>query len=859
MKKKYFSIAARINICMVFIILIVLLSGFVKLRGVHLLWNQTSDMYTHPLIMSRALGTIQNEIILIQTDFQRLVLREKEVEKEEARRRIKSSEEKVFNQFDIVKTSFLGSEELVDRAVENFSDWNEKRDAEIDFILYGNLTEELVNKKKTSIDNCNVDRLRQSINKISEHATKKGDSFYNTAKTEKNRIFVNFILLLLLFLALVFWTFHYLWKSTQVPLDAITDATNNFKKGKYNTRCSYSSTNEFGLLSTAFNELAARIQSELINRENVRNITDEILKNENVETFALDLLNILMQKTKSQMGSIHLLNDAKNEYICVKSIGLTKEDCNNVSAEEADGTFGLAVLTKKVQYIEDIPEDLFMHLNSMNGKIRPKEMIVIPAFSKDKLIAIVSLANIHKYSSTVIRLIEDSKSIINARINNVVSFEKINRISGEVSLQNEELKIQKEELKIQTLEQNKQSIELATQQKELISANRLKSSFLSNMSHELRTPLNSVISLSSILIRKMKDIVPNKELEYMKVIQRNGQHLLTLINDILNISRIESGKEEIMYSTFSVKNLVDDTVEMILPQAQEKNVLLKNSIPDGLQHITSDMKKCQHILQNLIGNAVKFTEKGQVNIAAYIKNDFVNVTVSDTGIGIETRQMKYIFDEFRQIDDSITKKFEGTGLGLAIAKKYAVLLNGDIFVKSTIGKGSEFTMKLPLYKEKVVQNDEEKYRTLTNKNDDSKSVTNSLDKKEKTVLIVDDSEPAIIQLTDILEEENYKIIVARDGVEALEKVNKTKPDAIILDLMMPHIDGFQVLKTLRTDEKTLHLPVLVLTAKYITKKELDFLNNSDIFQLIQKGDVSKKQLLAVVNGMIRSEVYDGKE
>jgi len=236
--------------------------------------------------------------------------------------------------------------------------------------------------------------------------------------------------------------------------------------------------------------------------------------------------------------------------------------------------------------------------------------------------------------------------------------------------------------------------------------------------------------------------------------------------------------------------------------------------------ITSDADKCRHILQNLVANAVKFTEKGKVDIVALQTDRHLTISVIDTGVGIAQNHIDHIFDEFRQADGSTSRKFGGTGLGLAIAKKYATLLGGTITVNSTPGKGSEFMLTLPNSPSSV-----------------------------KTILLVEDSEPAIIQIKDFLEESGYEILVARDGGEALGIIAKTLPDAMILDLMMPGIDGFEVLKTLREAEATAHIPVLILTAKHITREELQFLKRNNVHQLIQKGDVNRKELLNAIATM----------
>ena len=428
--------------------------------------------------------------------------------------------------------------------------------------------------------------------------------------------------------------------------------------------------------------------------------------------------------------------------------------------------------------------------------------------------------------------------------------------SENLSAANRELETQKMELSSQSLELIEQNTELEMQKKQLGEASRLKTNFLSNMSHELRTPLNSVIALSGVLNRRLENKIPADEYSYIEVIERNGKNLLSLINDILDISRIEAGREEVEITKFNMNSLISDVVAMIKPQAERKKINLIHVEKDLNITISNDSKKCEHILQNLIANAVKFTEKGKVEITTHLRKKHVLITVTDTGIGIDEKHIPHIFDEFRQADGSTSRKFGGTGLGLAIAKKYAHLLGGNITVKSTIGKGSEFTLKLPtIYTEenRIIEDDNALFLKYPVKPAPDKAITSS---NAKTILLVEDSEVSIIQMKDILEENGYQLIIAHNGAEALELISKIIPEAMILDLMMPGIDGFEVLKTIRNADATAHIPVLILTAKHINREELKFLKRNNIHELIQKGDISREELLSAVYSMVHPKLAE---
>jgi CheY-like chemotaxis protein len=249
---------------------------------------------------------------------------------------------------------------------------------------------------------------------------------------------------------------------------------------------------------------------------------------------------------------------------------------------------------------------------------------------------------------------------------------------------------------------------------------------------------------------------------------------------------------------------------------------------------------------------VKFTDNGSIKVSATKTENGITISVSDTGIGIDNAHLPHIFDEFRQADGSTSRRFGGSGLGLAIAKKYANLLGGTIAVNSAIGEGSVFTLMLPL--RYAAENKIETQTIQTRFKQHAKPGKIVSIPTFKTILIVEDSDPAIIQMKDILGESGYTIIAAHNGNEALESIENTIPDAMILDLMMPGMDGFEVLKTLREAERTAHIPVLILTAKHITKDDLSFLKRNNIHQLIQKGDINRNELLQAVFEMVTPKI-----
>jgi signal transduction histidine kinase/DNA-binding response OmpR family regulator len=576
-----------------------------------------------------------------------------------------------------------------------------------------------------------------------------------------------------------------------------------------------------------------------------------------VKEFFRETINALASHTGSQIAAVYMLSEDKKTFEHFESIGVDDNARQSFAADRFEGEFGAVQTQSKIQHIKNIPEDTRFVFHTVSGKFIPHEIITIPILTNNEVVAIISLASINQYSKEAIQLIDSIFVTLNARVEGIIAYHKMRLFSEKLEFQNRELETQKTELASQSAEVTEQNMELEMQKKQLSEANQLKTNFLSNMSHELRTPLNSVIALSGVLNRRLASLIPDEEYSYLEIIERNGKNLLTLINDILDISRIEAGHEEIEISKFDVNNLISEIISTMKVQAKQKNIELIQTetnpdlyISSAALYLSSDMVKCRHILQNLVSNAVKFTEKGKVEVKAQQLDNKIEITVSDTGIGISESNQPHIFDEFRQADSSTSRRFGGSGLGLAIAKKYASLLGGTITVKSVFGEGSEFTLVLPVQSAAGNQVPEARATAehrFTGRQAISEIISGS---HNKTVLLVEDSEPAIIQLKDILEESGYNILVAHDGAEALGIIAQTIPDAMVLDLMMPGVDGFEVLGTLRGAEQTAHIPVLILTAKHITKEELKFLTRNNIHQLIQKGDVNRLELLSAVISMV---------
>ncbi len=812
--------------------------------------QQTNDLYEHPMKVRRALGELKSDILYIRLGMKEVSLAENNEEIARVLQVIEKHETNAFQKFEVMFDLYLGPIENIEAAYNNFLKWNTIRDETIRLRREGKIKEATSRSKTGGVGVNQAEKLLEDIDIIDKYALNRGDQFF-LSSVELDKYLDRLLAFLVVSIMVIsFFIIYILSRNIRRPLEELTSVAQSFKDGKLDARSKYFSTNEYGLLANAFNDLANTIESELNLNTQSAKLSEVMLSEDDAHSFCNTLLSSLNQQTGSQMGAVYILNDEKTEFDHFESIGIDAEGYKPFSAVRFEGEFGAALTTRKLQYITHIPENTRFTFATLNGKFKPSEIITIPIVSGTETIAVISLATIKSFSENSLPLINTNLITISARVARILAYRKMITISEQLELQNKELDIQKKELSDKSNELTEQNVELEVQKKELDDANKLKSSFLSNMSHELRTPLNSVISLSGVLNHRLDGKIPEEEYSYLAVIERNGKQLLSLINDILDLSRIEAGHEEVEIKKFDVNDLIHNIVEMIEPQAKDKHLSF-NYIPNkNLPMITTDFTKCLHILQNLVTNAVKFTEEGGVKISTEAKNEFIHIAVTDTGIGIEKKFLPHIFDEFRQADESNSRNKSGTGLGMAISKRYADLLGASISIESEPGKGSKFTLILPLHffdGQKVHdENDLNHLKTVSI----NKLNIDNLNKGIKTILLVEDTEAIVIQMKDMLETQGYNILVARNGNEALDQISRKNPDGLILDLMMPEVDGFEVLKRIREQDKTAHLPVIILTAKYVTKEELSFLKQNGIHQLIQKGDIDIIRLHEAVAQMM---------
>ena len=366
-------------------------------------------------------------------------------------------------------------------------------------------------------------------------------------------------------------------------------------------------------------------------------------------------------------------------------------------------------------------------------------------------------------------------------------------------------------------------------------ANRAKSQFLANMSHELRTPLNAIIGYSEMLQEQAEDLQTTALIPDLQKIHSAGKHLLTLINDILDLSKIEAGKMDLYLESFDVAHMareVSATVETLIMQKGNQFSL---QIADDLPAMHADLTKVRQSLFNLLSNSAKFTEHGTIELAV-TRTELngaaaVEMTVTDTGIGMTEEQMSRLFEPFTQADRSTTRKFGGTGLGLAITRRFVRLMGGDIQVESAVGKGLTFRIQLPA---EVSVAPEAVPEAPAERRTNSKGYFG-------TVLVIDDDPTARDLMTRFLTREGFQPVTAEGGEEGLKQARESRPDVITLDVMMPKMDGWAVLQELKSDPELRSIPVIMVTI--VDDKNLGYTLGADDYMT---KPIDREQLASVL-------------
>lgn len=687
-------------------------------------------------------------------------------------------------------------------------------------------------------------------------------------------------------------------------VNAIKQIANRVASGDYNQRAIDHSQDDLGDLAESLNHMteSLKISFDKINASDWRQkglalLNESLMGNKSVQEVSDNALHQIIEYGKCINGSIYLYD----EGLLKLKAALGLENNMKKFFEPGEGMVGQTFISEKTQVYNNLHEDDFV-VTFASSTIKIYGILLLPVFADGNIIGVLELGSTNNFDESRIDYFIECTRNIGVALNAAKSREKEQQLLEETQAQSEELQVQHSELEnlnteleAQTQKLQASEEELRVQQEELMQANaeleersrlleeknhliaernseiqkkveelalstKYKSEFLANMSHELRTPLNSILLLSRLMAENPEENLNEDQIESAKVIQSSGSSLLTLIDEILDLAKIESGKMTLEYQDVAIDDIVKDLKNLFNPVFQEKRLQFNVQIDKELEgSIETDRLRVDQVLRNLLSNALKFTTEGSIDLHIskhQKKKDFIIFSVKDTGIGIAEDKQKIIFEAFQQADGSTRRKFGGTGLGLSISREIARLLGGELTLESKVNEGSEFSLVIPvkavseiehvetdqdlveIIREDVVEiknilddGEEEYYNTINTLEipEDVADDRESIQDGDKVILIIEDDTNFAKALLKYARMQNYKAVVAVRGDHGVSAALKYRPQAILLDVQLPVKDGWQVMDELKSNPETKHIPVHMMSVLHVKKESLmkgaiDFIN-----------------------------------
>lgn len=711
-------------------------------------------------------------------------------------------------------------------------------------------------------------------------------------------------------------------------IQTVSKIAETISSGDYSTRINDEEKDNLGSLSSALNKMGASLEysfKSLSDKEWLQTgaalISEAAIGEQTVQQLSSKVLQVIANYTGSSVGAFYLYKGNNRLNFETGYAFVPTTDRNNIAI--GDGIVGEIAVTQKEIFLPETTGSP-LQISYATGSVKPVSIFGFPVSFENKLMGVIELGSLSIYSERDLQYFRNAANIIAVAINMAQNRERMQELLEEVQAQSEELQAQHKELEIVNTEMEAQTQklqvseeELKVQQEELMQTNReleersklleeknelighrnreiqkkaeelaqstkYKSEFLANMSHELRTPLNSILLLSRLMAENKNNNLSREQVEYAQVIQSSGNGLLELIDEILDLSKIEAGKMDLDYSYVSFKQVIDDMRMLFEPLAREKGLQLYfETDPEMTAEIETDKMRLGQILKNLLSNAFKFTNTGHISLR--IKPDpqssgrFVLFEVQDSGIGIPGDKLGLIFEAFQQADGSTKRKYGGTGLGLSISRELSHLLKGELTVSSKEGEGSVFVLRLPLSRN--IQEEQTRFvpvattpipvppkeherpvnkLTLTEIPKGIPDDRGIIMPGDKIILIIEDDTHFATALLNFTRSQQYKAIVAVRGDEAVELAKTYNPLGILLDIQLPVKNGWEVMEELKKDSATRHIPVHIMSSfeakkESLTRGAVDFINKpvaleqmSEIFRRIESVINREKSKVLIV-------------
>lgn len=672
-------------------------------------------------------------------------------------------------------------------------------------------------------------------------------------------------------------------KETAERIRVISGIAGEISQGNYEVRVDDSQTDALGSVAGSLNHMAHELSKSFKSlssnewlQSGIAKLNNVMIGEKPIELLTTDIVDFIAMYINSDAAVIYI--QERNELMYAAGYSYIPDESRK-RLGLGEGLTGQAAVSGKMLELKSSSKEN-IKISYALGEIKPVHIVAVPLID-DKVTGVIELAAAKEFSKRDLQFLAMAANNIGIAITAAQNRKRVQELLEETQAQSEELRMQHSEmesinaeLEAQTQKLQASEEELRVQQEELQQTNeelaersvlleernteiqkksedleistRYKSEFLANMSHELRTPLNSILLLSRLLSENNDKNMSDEQIEFAKVIQSSGNGLLGLIDEILDLSKIEAGKMELEFIDITIKEITDTLKSLFGEIAKEKNIEFKIITDNAPLVIKSDKVRLEQILKNLISNAIKFTSQGSVTleIRKHETNDkLVLFTVKDTGIGIPREKQPLIFEAFQQADGSTKRKYGGTGLGLSISRELAKLLMGEITLTSVANEGSEFTLTIPITGfavEKLSErNENESFvspetAVLLEKVEEQKSNMylspsipddipddrETIGEQDKVILIVEDDSNFAKSLLEFTRKRGYKGIVSVRGDHALNLAMMYKPVGVLLDIQLPVKSGWEVMEELKNNWQTKHIPVHIMSSHKLKQESL---------------------------------------
>jgi CheY-like chemotaxis protein len=872
-------IVTRLSAAFAILLLLTVVMAGLALRTIMVQSDLANDLYSHPFTVSRAILTVRVQVTAIQGAMTALVHARSQTEIDRLATDIAGYEADALSQMDTVHARFLGRSEDVEDILRQLARWRSARDQTIQLMRNGRAAEALA--RFVGEDGAILKEVETEVEEVRAFSAAKASTFTQSIDDERDSAMGRLLTALAGLVIVGALLSRLMTRGIVTPLHDLRVCMETLSRGDLTAevpeRFNVAEVTAMAGALQVLKDSAVHLDQQRWIKECVGRVSTTVQQADSLGGFGRRAVEAIAPMLGAGVAVFYLRHEESERFDQLAGYGTRDLRSGTASFTAGEGLTGQCIISQATIVLRDLPEN-YIRISSGTGEAPPRMAMAVPLVLRGKVLAVLELASFVPFTTVQMELLEELRPTLsmtleilqrNLRTRHLLDMtqqqadelsaseeelraqsdalqsanEELRLKSETLQQQSEELRVSEEELKAQhdalqvaneeltektrILEERGFALEVARREADqraidLDMASRYKSEFLANMSHELRTPLNSLLILSKSIADNDEGNLTADQIESAHIVHESGNHLLALINDILDLSKVEAGKMQVKPSEFDLEAFAAAIRRRFAPMAAEKDLGLSVTIATGLPAtIISDRGKLEQIANNLVGNAVKFTAAGRVTVEmgppsvspAFTATGLdptatLAVVVTDTGIGIDPQHYDRIFRAFEQVDGSASRQFGGTGLGLAISRQLAQLLGGDIIVASEPERGSTFTLLVPLSQPAT----EQRVTTAPPPPPAAVAALPRADSGHDLILVIEDDPVFARIVCDLARARGFRTLTATDGAAGIEMARLHHPTGIVLDLGLPLMDGWAVMARLKASPETKGIPIHVVSA-----------------------------------------------